>query len=80
MKAPLLALCLILAGTPLAFAEGESGNCPEGQVEKAFHDGASVSYQCLDAGAAMIDDSDVQYGGVGEENTSGGADPPPEEP
>jgi|GEM_PF-6388290 len=75
MKAPLLALCLLLTGSTVALAEGE-GNCPAGQIEKAFFDGGAVSYQCLEPGAAMVDDTNVQYGGVGEENVSGGADPP----
>ncbi len=70
MKAPLLMTSFIFCCSTIAFAE-----CPEGQVEKAFQDGASVSYQCLEPGAAMIDDSDVQFGGEGEENGSGGAEP-----
>lgn len=71
MKAPLLILSLILCCSVPAFAD----NCPEGQIEKSFQDGASVSYQCLEPGAAMIDDTNVQYGGEGEENGSGGAQP-----
>ena len=81
MKAPLLALALILAGSSVAIADDpDSGNCPAGQIEKAFHDGASISYQCLEPGAAMVDDSNVQFGGEGAENTSGGSDPPPDNP
>ena len=79
MKAPysLLLLAAALVSASSAYADG---NCPEGQIEKAFYDGGTVSYQCLEASSAgMVDDTDVQYGGVGDENGSGGADPPPEE-
>ena len=84
MKARLLILSLILSCSfvsTAAFADDPpvNGNCPEGQIEKSFQDGASVSYQCLEPGAAMIDDTDIQFGGEGEENGSGGAEPPDDE-
>jgi hypothetical protein len=80
MKAPIFVLAVLMGIATVAVAEDEpSGNCPPGQIEKAFHDGASVSYQCLDAAApGMVDDTHVQYGGEGDENGSGGAEPPEE--
>ena len=84
MKAPLLVpkllvLCLVLSmSTPVLADEPEgSGNCPPGQVEKAFNDGGAVTYQCLEAGASMVDDTNIQYGGEGDENTTGGSQPEP---
>jgi hypothetical protein len=53
-----------------AFADDCEADCPQGQVKASYLDGSHVTCQCVEPGAAMVDnpaDGNPPSGGVGQE-------------